>query len=335
VAKASREAVLEAIVAGYQTMITLGLAANGAENVYRGVWPTFLTGGITAAAISAKAMGLSERQIRDAMAIAASHATGVTGRIEEEPAPRWLVLAASVQSGWLAAAAAERGMHGDEAILGKVAAVWKPETLTLPEEAGPGAALHLNRIGFKPYCTSRQGLSATEAFMEVLRVEKIEPRAIDKIIIAVPRHYRAMIDRTNRPKTKSESRGIHYQLAIAALYPDELCDIERAKLRTDEEAVLHILDRIEVVESERLTQLYPQQWGGAVTITAHSKSVEREVLNPRGDPENPLGWDAITGKLQTMSRYLRRPIPTQALAQQVKALDFSACLETLLEHGGA
>ena len=29
---------------------------------------------------------------------------------------------------------------------------------------GPGAPLLVGRIGFKPYCTSRQGLSATEAF---------------------------------------------------------------------------------------------------------------------------------------------------------------------------
>lgn len=332
VAKASQDTVLEAILTGYQTMITLGLAANGAENVYRGVWPTYLTGGIAAAAIAAKVMGLSERQIRDAMAIAASSATGVTGRIEEEPAPRWLVLAAAVQAGLLAASAAACGMHGDEAILGKVSPVWDPERIKLPEEVGPDARLLVNRIGFKPYCTSRQGLSATEAFMEALREEEIDPRAIDKITISVPQHYRAMIDRTKRPKTKSESRGIHYQLAIGALHPDELCDIERATIRADDPAVLHILDRVEVVASERLTKLYPRQWGGTAKIDVGGKSVVREVLHPRGDPENPLGWDGIAAKLQTMSRFLKRPIPMPEIGKQVKALDFRGCLETLLER---
>lgn len=332
VTKASRDAVLEGILAGYQAMITLGLAANGAEIVYRGVWPTFLTGGITAAAIAAKVMGLSERQIRDAMAMVAASATGVTGRIEEEPAPRWLVLASAVQAGLLAASAAERGMHGDEAILGKVSPVWNPETLKLPDAAGPGAPLHVSRIGFKPYCTSRQGLSATEAFIQAMREEKLDPRTIDKITVAVPQHYRAMIDRTKRPKTKSESRGIHYQLAIGALYPDELCDIERATIRADDPAILRLLDCIEVVASERLTKLYPRQWGGAVTISASGKSIEREVLNPRGDPENPLGWDAIEAKLETMSSFLGQPIPTQELASQIKVLDFGACLETLLDR---
>ena len=332
VTKASQDTVLEAILGGYQVMIILGLAANGAENVYKGVWPTYLTGGIAVAAIAAKIMGLGERQIRDAMAIAASSATGVTGRIEEEPAPRWLVLAAAVQTGLLAASAAERGMHGDESILGRVSPVWNPETMKVPDAAGPGAPLHVSRIGFKPYCTSRQGLSATEAFITAMREEKIEPRAIEKITIAVPQHYRAMIDRTKRPKTKSESRGIHYQLAIGALYPDELCDIERATIRAEEPAILHIMDRVEVVASDRLTKLYPKQWGGIATITSGGKTIEREVLHPRGDPENPLGWTEIDAKLQTMSRFLRRPIPTQDLTRQVKALDFRASLETLIER---
>ena len=331
-AKAPRERMIEAMLAGYQVLVTLALAARGAETVYRGVWPTYLTGGIAAAAITAKTMGLKDEQIRDAMAIAASSATGVTGRIEKEPAPRWLALASAVQAGLLAASAASRGMHGDEAILAKVSPVWSAEKIALPEAAGPGAPLHLARIGFKPYCTSRQGLSATEAFIGALREHRIEPGAIEKITLAVPLQYRAMIDRTKRPKTKSESRGIHYQLAMAALYPDELCDIERATLHNEELAVQHLLDRIEVTVSDKLTALYPRQWGGAVRIEAGGKTYENEVLNPRGDPETPLGRDGVIGKLDTMSRFLPRPIPTQALARQVDALDFAACLETLIER---
>ncbi|HVA14196.1 MAG TPA: MmgE/PrpD family protein [Stellaceae bacterium] len=330
-AKASADAVLEGILAGYQTMLTLGLAAGGAEVVYRGVWPTFLTAGIGAAAIAAKIMGLSERQIRDAMGIAATSATGVTGRIEDEPAPRWFVLASAVQSGLLAAAAAASGLHGDEAVLAKVSPVWNPETVRLPEEAGPGAPLLAPRIGFKPYCTSRQGLSATEAFIEAMRRDRIEPAAIEKITVAVPQQYRAMIDRTKRPKTKTESRGIHYQLALGALHPEELCDIERASIRAEDPAMLQIIDAVEVVASERLTKLYPEQWGGAVRIKAGGKTYEHEVLHPRGDPENPLRREDIATKLDAMSRYLKRPIPTQDFARQMQALDFGSSLATLIE----
>ncbi|HEY3918032.1 MAG TPA: MmgE/PrpD family protein [Stellaceae bacterium] len=329
-ANAPKDTVVEGILAGYQAMLSLGLAANGAEIVYRGVWPTYLTGGIGAAAIAAKIMGLDERQIRDAMAIAGSSATGITGRIEEEPAPRWFVLATAVQSGLLAAAAAASGMHGDEAILGKVSPVWNPETVRLPDAAGPGAPLLASRIGFKPYCTSRQGLSATEAFIEAVRRDKIDPASIEKITVAVPQQYKAMIDRARRPRTKSESRGIHYQLALGALHPEELCDIERAHVRADDPAMLHVIDAVEVTTSERLTKLYPRQWGGAVTIKAGGKTSEHEVLHPRGDPENPLGWDDIGAKLDTMSRYLQRPIPVKDFARYAQALDLRAALPSLI-----
>ncbi len=293
---ASRDAVIDAILAGYETMVTLGLAANGAEQVYRGVWPTFLTGGIAAAAIAAKAMVLSERQIRDAMAIAAASATGIAGRIEEEPAPRWLVLASAVQAGLLAAAAAASGMHGDEAILGKVSPAWNPAVVTLPDKTWPEAPLSVNRVGFKPYCTSRQGLSATEAFILAMREENIDPSAVETITVAVPRQYRAMIDRTNRPTTKSESRGIHYQLAIGALHPDELCDIERATIRAEEAPIRHLLDCIEVVADDRLTGLYPRQWGGAVSILAGGKTYRREVLESARRSREPAALGGHRGQ---------------------------------------
>ncbi|HEX3970148.1 MAG TPA: MmgE/PrpD family protein [Stellaceae bacterium] len=331
VADAPRDTVIEGILAGYQTMLTLGLAANGAEIVYKGVWPTYLTGGIGAAAIAAKIMGLSETQIRDAMAIAGSSATGITGRIEAEPAPRWFVLATAVQSGLLAAAAAASGMHGDEAILGKVSPVWNPETIRLPEQAGPGAKLLASKIGFKPYCTSRQGLSATEAFIECVKRDKIDPASIEKVLIEVPQQYRAMIDRAKRPKTKSESRGIHYQVALGALHPEELCDIEREHVRADEAAMLKIMDGIEVVGSERLSKLYPQQWGGKVTITAGGKIHEHQVLHPHGDPENPMTASEIETKLATMSRFLKRPIPTKDYAQAAQSLDLRAALPSLID----
>ncbi|HEY1507293.1 MAG TPA: MmgE/PrpD family protein [Stellaceae bacterium] len=328
---ASRDAMLEGMLAGYQTMLTLALAANGAEIVYKGVWPTYLTGGIGAAAIAAKIMGLSERQIRDAMAVAGSSATGVTGRIEEEPAPRWFVLATAVQSGLLAAAAAASGMHGDEAILGKVSPVWDPETIKLPEQTGPGAPLLASRIGFKPYCTSRQGLSATEAFIQCIKRDKIDPDSIEKVTIAVPQQYRGMIDRAKRPKTKSESRGIHYQAALGALHPEELCDIERAHVRVDDPAMLKITEAVEVVASERLSKLYPKQWGGTVTIKAGGKTHEHEVLHPRGDPENPMNASDIETKLATMSRFLKRPIPVKDYAKAAESLDLRSALPSLLD----
>ena len=249
------------MLAGYQTMLTLGLAANGAEIIYRGIWTTFLTGGIAAAAIGAKIMGLSEKHIRNAMAIAATSATGVTGRAEEEPAPRWYVLAMAVQSGLLAAAAAASNISGDEAVLGKVSPVWNPETVKMSDAMGSNAPLLISRIGWKPFRTSRQGLSATEAFIEAVQRDKIDPAAIEKITIAVPQQYRAMIDRTKRPKTKTESRGIHYQLALGALHPEELCDIERASIRADDPAMLHVIDAVEVVPSDEADPALSQTMG--------------------------------------------------------------------------
>jgi 2-methylcitrate dehydratase PrpD len=86
-----------------------------------------------------------------------------------------------------------------------------------------------------------------------------------------------------------------------------------------------------VVASERLSKLYPKQWGGTVAIKANGKTHESEVLHPRGDPENPLSWRDIETKLETMSRYLKRPIPVKDFAGAAEALDLRAALPALIE----
>jgi 2-methylcitrate dehydratase PrpD len=88
---------------------------------------------------------------------------------------------------------------------------------------------------------------------------------------------------------------------------------------------------VEVVAAERLSKLYPRQWGGAVAITAGGKTYEHEVLHPRGDPENPLSARDIETKLATMSRYLKRPIPVKDYATAVEALDLRAALPSLID----
>jgi 2-methylcitrate dehydratase PrpD len=118
---------------------------------------------------------------------------------------------------------------------------------------------------------------------------------------------------------------------LGALHPEELCDIEREHVRADDPAMLHIMDAIEVVASERLSKLYPRQWGGTVTIEAGGKTHEHEVLHPRGDPENPMSASDIETKLETMSRYLKRPIPVKDYAKAAQSLDLRAALPGLLD----
>lgn len=327
------ERVLEGIIAGYDVMTALGTAARGPEVVYGDLWPSYLAAAMTAAAAAGKVMALSEEALRRALAIAATMTTGIAGRITAEPTSRWLTLGCAVQNGLIAASAAEAGMQGDEAVLERV---WEPlrwysasEFSAMPAETRKTC---LDRVSLKPFCTSRQGLAATQAFMSLLADEPIEPASIDAIEVVVPSQYRSMLDRSKRPRTKNESRGIHYQLAIAALHPGDLYDIERAYLRTADAQVCALIDRIRVVASDSLTMLYPRIWAGAVRVTAGQRTYEREVLHPKGDPEQPMSRADIVAKIASMAGFLPYDIPTARLERAIWARDFQEALALLFEN---
>lgn len=324
--------VLEGIVSGYHVMTALGVAARGPEVVYAQLWPTYLGAAMTAAAAAGKVMGLSEERLRHALAIAATMTTGIAGRISADPSSRWLTLGCAVQNGLAAAAAAESGIRGDEAILERSAQSLGLDAASASAAVVSGGKTCLERVSLKPYCTSRQGLAASEAFISLIGEESIEPAAIDRIEVIVPSQYRAMIDRSRRPRTKLESRGIAYQIALAALYPADLFDIGRARLRTADPAACRIMDRVEVLASDSLSALYPGKWPGGVRIAVGQRIFEREVIEPKGDPGRPMSRADVKMKIDSLSAHLPHPVRAGELERSIAARDFRGALELLFEN---
>jgi 2-methylcitrate dehydratase PrpD len=316
------------IIAGYQVMTALGAAADGPSIVYGSRWPTHFGAAMTAAATTGTIIGLSEERLLHALAIAATMTTGSAGRISGNPTSRWLTLGCALQSGISAALGAQAGLLGDESVFSACLDL-DAQHVALVD----GTSLAIERTGLKPYHTSRQGLSATEAFLALMRDEAIDPQTIEAIVVTVPAQYRAMIDRAKRPRSKTESRGIHYQLALAAFYPDDLYDIERAQLRTEEARMVRLIDAVTVTASEAMSAVYPRIWPGAVTVKTAHGTFEREVEHPRGDRENPLGWSDVEDKWAKIFRSVPATVPIASLAASVRHGDLAGLLNGLLARG--
>jgi 2-methylcitrate dehydratase PrpD len=89
--------------------------------------------------------------------------------------------------------------------------------------------------------------------------------------------------------------GIQFQLAAVTLDRDGLFSAdERRPANANVEA---LMSRVRVAEDERLTSLYPKQWGGRVQVTWRDGTTESaEVLDPRGSARKPYGWDELVAK---------------------------------------
>jgi 2-methylcitrate dehydratase PrpD len=252
--------------------------------------------------------------------------TPFAGRINTDPISRWLTLAGAAQAGLASAIAAAEGLQGDRNIFSACLGV---EDVHVENARRAFDRPALERTSAKPFCTGRQSLSAIEAFQALIRNGSVDPARIERIEVLVPEQYRAMIDRARRPRTKSESRGVRYQLALAAFHPDDLFDIDRRTLRLDDPAVIGLIERIEVRASDDLTRLYPAKWAAAVHVTSGGSSCAAEVIEPTGDPEHALSWDDVERKLRAVAAHLPCAVPVDVLRDDARALNFTGALARL------
>ncbi len=289
---------LAAIAAGTEVLVRLGIAVDGPNILYRDIWPTYLCAPMGIAATVARLLGLDASQTADAIAIAASLATGTTGRPAGKTS-RWLTMGCAVQNGVIAALGAKRGMHGDRALLD---ASWsKIHGIPLDSRAllaGLGEHFESAASCMKPWCAAKQTIAATEAFRTLIAAEALNPRALRNVVVSVPAAYRAMIDKPALPSVRQESFvSVQYQIALAAFAPEKAYDIVRTDIATTP-GVERLMSMTSVVAEARLDAAYPAAWPAGVAVTAgDGRRFVREVVHPLGDPGTPFGWEQVRDKM--------------------------------------
>ncbi len=117
--------IASAIWAGTEIATRLGLAVNGPQILYRGIWPTYLVAPVAAAATAARLMGLNEARTGHALSLAVMLMAGGVGRIHGAPSGRWFLYANAVAGGVAAAQAARADFRGDPEVLDKT---WLSDT---------------------------------------------------------------------------------------------------------------------------------------------------------------------------------------------------------------
>jgi 2-methylcitrate dehydratase PrpD len=319
---ATGKKLVEGVVTGYEIVTRLGAAVNGAEIIYRGLWPTYLCGAIGVAAVGSRIMGLTAEQVRNALAISLTLSTGISGRVKTGLTSRWLTLGCAAQNGLIACLAAAKGFAGDQTVLeGIFSSAYgldlNPQILL----EGLGRDFQIGKVNMKPYCSARQAVSSIEAFRWLLRNNHITPESIEEIEVFVPKQYSQMIDRPGLPDDRLGSiTSLRYQLALAAFYEDDLFDIERKVLRK-EEKVETFMQKVRVIPSDPLTAMYPKKWSGKVVLRAGGKSVEHEVLSPKGDSDEPMTWEDAEQKAKRIGRRFFDPARIEKMRAAVKGLE--------------
>ncbi|MBI5441798.1 MAG: MmgE/PrpD family protein [Deltaproteobacteria bacterium] len=292
---------LAAVAAGYEVLVRVGLALDGARALYRGVWPTYAAAAPGAAAVAACALELDPGRTAHALATALTLTAGAAGRIRTSPSSRWLTLGLAAQNGVTAALAARDGFLGDEGVFDREGG---PLHELFPAKArlveGLGNGYLVEEVSLKPYPTARQALAAVEAFRQLL-AEGLEPGEVEEAIVRVPPVYAGMIDQSDPPAARLDSLlNVRYQIALAAYHPERLVDVVRAELPADER-VRSLMARIRVEPSPELEELYPRLWPARVEVRLPGRSVTRETTVLPWDSGGGAGWPEVEEKFRRVT----------------------------------
>jgi 2-methylcitrate dehydratase PrpD len=324
--------ILSAIVVGYELLIRMGLAIDGPQVLYQGVWPTYMGTPLASAALTCKGLRLDSHTTAHALAIALSMSTGVAGRIRSPLSSRWLTLGAAAEHGVIAAFAARQGFAGDEGLLDKDVGPLQAIIKARDKLVGTlGGEFLITETALKPYPSARQALAAIEAFKEILTGEGIDPSSIDEIIVHVPAQYAAMIDSAGPPRTRQESLlGVQYQMALAAFHPEILFDVNR-ELLPDESAVVGFMKKVHVRASEELEKHFPALWPAMVEVRSGERTFSRELLRPAWDSCDALGWEEIEAKFKRVAGPIVGRVKTERIIESVHCMDSAESVKPLVE----
>lgn len=305
---ASPDAVLRAIVIGYEVGVTVGAARTTYGNT--GTWSAYA---VTAAAAALR--GTAPDVLAHALAIAGESAPNQL--FASAPAPRvptpegsavkegipW-----SVVTGLVALGLAEAGHTGPRNILDSA------DHYRFPDQVSLGASPHIGRAYFKPYACCRHIHAPVEALLGLIATHDLIPSDIAAVEVETYAGALRIANRLRPANLVDVQYSIPYCLGLVARWgASSLLPLTSAALFQDDASAL--ADRVTLRCVPELDARFPAETLARVTVTHRGKRYVSAVTAPRGEASAPLGWPELEDKFLAASRF------KAASEQQAKVVD--------------
>ena len=323
---------LEAVVAGYETTVRVGLAVDAPALFARGWWPSTVCGAFGVGLAAVKFLELAADKAANTLGIASLYAGGmITGGAEGATA-RHLIFGHAARNGLLALSAGEAGFTGPR----KAFEDQRGFCLTLTaspkwEYLQKFDSYFLPEVAFKPYPCARQLHAGVEALLKILRQHALTNDRIGEIELFLPAQNVAMMNRPTITPTHAATVGSgQYVMAVTALRGKmDLASFEEKFLRSED--VRRLMNRVKVSASPELDRHYPKYWPGRVTVRfADGQSYAEEVVIPKGERGNPMTASEVEEKFLSLAAPVIGDDKARSAMEAVYSLESSDSLAPLL-----
>jgi len=331
--RASGLALIEAIVAGYETNIALARAC-APDLRLRGFHPTSAVGPFGAAMAVAKLRGLPADKLAHALGIAASSAAGLFAFVNGGGDIKRLHAGHAAREGMQAALLAEQGVEGPPDVIeardGFMQAfafgrIDRARPIQLPPEADFG----ITDCYIKPYACCRHIQPAVEALYGLLNDEKIATSDITRVEVET---YKIAAEHahTGWDDFASAQLSFPYLMGIAARYRGIKFEHFDEKTRRDPQFAA-FARKLHISAPAEIDQLYPKLRPARVTVTTAKGKFTRQADEALGSRLVPLDDAGLTEKFLDLVAPALGQARAAELARQLWAADTIADIAPLVE----
>ena len=295
--------LIPAIVAGYEVFGRVGAGANP-SHFNRGFHTTGTCGTFAAAAAAGRLLKLNESKMVSALGIAGSQAAGLFAFMADGTMTKTLHAGKAAQNGILSAYLAKEGFTGPAYILEDKRGFYRAFSDTFhPERVveGLGDKYEIMNTYVKFHASCRHSHPAVDAILDISARAPLQPQEIEKVNVYTYSIAAKLIDGKQVSTPVSGKMSLPYSAAVAILHGKVGLDEFKPSVLNNR-AVHALMEKIDVYSDPELDKLVPDHRGArAEIILKDGRKLATEILDPKGEPENPGSGNDIYDKFRMLA----------------------------------
>jgi 2-methylcitrate dehydratase PrpD len=332
--KMSGRDLIPAIVAGYEVFGRVGAGANP-SHFNRGFHTTGTCGTFAAAAAAGRLLKLSESKLVSALGIAGSQAAGLFAFMADGTMTKTLHAGKAAQNGILSAYLAQEGFTGPAYILEDKRGFYQAFADTFhPQKVvdGVGEKYEIMNTYVKFHASCRHSHPAVDAILDIRSQTPLSPQEIEKVNVYTYTIAAKLIDGKQVTTPISGKMSLPYAAAVAILYGKVGLGEFKPKVMNNP-PVRSLMERIDVYADSDLDKMVPDHRGArAEIILKDGRKLTSEILDPKGEPENPGSGNDIYDKFRLLAGTVFKAEKVDALLEKIDSLEKLGDLSQLTKN---
>jgi 2-methylcitrate dehydratase PrpD len=272
----------------------------------------------------------------NAYGLAGSHAGGLLSFLDQGSDVKRYHAGKAARDGLVSAELAGRGLTAPTVVLEGAHGYFQAFTgghVDLDHLTGDlGSTWRMLRTYNKPYPCCRHVHGAIDAALQIREREQLEPESIETVRVETFA-IAASHDGKDIANLLDAQMSLPYCVGAALVHGEVGMDQFDERSRADAR-LRTIVDATEVLTDEAYTSDYPSSRAARVHIRAGGRDHVEEVMQPYGEPDNPMSDDAIDTKFRRLAGPGLGPRDTERILDAAWGLDEPARLFEALSAVG-